>query len=239
MQERIKNISAMKMVELSIVIPTLNAASSLGATLAALQINHGGLSVEIIVADGGSTDATSAVAGANGVRVIDTERGRGRQLDAGAMAASGEWLLFLHADTQVASTWPGIVDDFVRSSENATRVGAFRLALDDDSAPARRLEYLVAWRCNRFGLPYGDQGLLIKRQTYQNIGGYRSLPFLEDVDLVRRIGRRRVVMLDAAATTSSERYRRSGYLKQGVRNIILVDLFFLGVSPNWLVRLYR
>ena len=224
---------------LSVIIPTLNAASHLSATLRALQFNDGEVQVEIIVADGGSTDATDEIAETHGARVISVERGRGRQLDGGASVAIGTWLLFLHADTKLSPTWPQIVSEFIHSPTNSTRVAAFRLALDDRSGAAQRLERLVAWRCAWFRLPYGDQGLLIKRQLYQDIGGYNPLPFLEDVDLIRRIGRRRVVMLDAVATTSSERYHRSGYIRQGFRNILLVALFFAGVSAERLARFYR
>ena len=224
---------------LSVIIPTLNAASHLSATLRALQINDGDVQVEIIVADGGSADATAEIAKTHGARVISVERGRGRQLDGGASVAIGTWLLFLHADTILSPTWPQIVSEFIHSPTNGTRVAAFRLALDDCSGAAQRLERLVAWRCAWFRLPYGDQGLLIKRQLYQDIGGYNPLPFLEDVDLIRRIGRRRVVMFDAVATTSSERYHRSGYIRQGFRNILLVALFFAGVSAERLARFYR
>ena len=224
---------------LSVIIPTLNAASHLSATLRALQIDDGEAEVEIIVADGGSADATAEIAKTHGARVISVERGRGRQLDGGAGVAIGAWLLFLHADTKLSPTWPQIVGEFIHSPTNGARVAAFRLALDDRSGAAQRLERLVAWRCAWFRLPYGDQGLLVKRQLYQDIGGYNPLPFLEDVDLIRRIGRRRVVMLDAVATTSSERYHRSGYIRQGFRNMLLVALFFAGVSAERLARFYR
>ena len=229
----------MAQIDLSVVIPTLNAATHLKAILDALQVDHAALRVEIIVADGDSSDGTASIARTHGSKVINVERGRGRQLHAGASVAVGTWLLFLHGDTRVASNWLQIVTEFVRTPGNTLRVAAFRLALDDDSDAARRLERLVAWRCSRFRLPYGDQGLLVSRQMYQEIGGYYPLPFLEDVDLVRRIGRSRIVMLDAVAMTSSERYRRSGYLRQGIRNIVLVALFFGGLSPERLTRFYR
>ena len=224
---------------LSIVIPTLNAGSHLGPTLTALSIERCELDLETIVVDAGSTDTTVEVANAAGVKLVQAERGRGRQLDAGARAAEGDWLLFLHADTQLAADWAQVVGGFVCDPTNADRVAAFRLALDDPSPEAKRLEQLVHWRCTRLGLPYGDQGLLVHRTLYESAGGYRPLPFMEDVDLIRRLGRRRVVMLDAVATTSSERYRRSGYVRQGLRNMILVALFFIGVSPRQLVRFYR
>ena len=224
---------------LSIVIPTLNAATHVGELLEALRV-AGDLSLaQILVVDGGSEDDTCKIARAYGAEVISAQRGRGCQLIAGAVAASGEWLLFLHADTRLASEWSRVVSDFVSDEANADLAAAFRFRLDDDTAAARRLECLVAWRCAFFGLPYGDQGLLICRARYEEIGGYRPLAFLEDVDLVRRQGRRRITMLNAVATTWSVRYRRNGYIRQALRNILLVILFFAGVAPDRLSRFYR
>lgn len=224
---------------LSIVIPTLNAATHVGVTLAALRV-AGDLSLEkILVVDGGSEDDTCKIARECGAEVLSAQRGRGCQLSAGAAAASGEWLLFLHADTCLASEWSRAVFAFVSDAANADLAAAFSFRLDDDTAAARWLEHLVAWRCAFFGLPYGDQGLLIRRARYEEIGGYRPLAFLEDVDLVRRQGRRRITMLNAVATTWSVRYRRTGYFRQGLRNILLVILFFGGVAPDRLSRFYR
>ena len=224
---------------LSIVIPTLNAATHVGETLAALRVT-GDLSLaQILVVDSGSADDTCKIAQACGAEVLSAQRGRGRQLSAGASVASGEWLLFLHADTCLASEWSRAVSDFVSDAANADLAAAFCFRLDDNTSAARRLERLVAWRCSFFGLPYGDQGLLIRRSRYEEIGGYRPLAFLEDVDLVRRQGRRRITMLNAVATTWSVRYRRTGYFRQGLRNILLVILFFAGVTPDRLSRFYR
>ncbi len=224
---------------LSIVVPTLNAAARLAQTLGSFRAGSGLLDVETIVVDGGSTDETPEIGRACGAAVIHAERGRGRQLHAGAEAASGDWLLFVHADTCLAADWARAVRAFIANPANADRAAAFRLVLDDEAPAARKLERLVEWRCTKLGLPYGDQGLLISRTRYREIGGYRPLPLLEDVDLVHRHGRRRIVMLDPTATTSSERYRRTGYVRQGLRNIFLVALFFAGVAPRHLARFYR
>jgi rSAM/selenodomain-associated transferase 2 len=222
---------------LSIVIPTLDAATTLPATLAAL----GGPASdrEIVVADGGSRDATRALAEAGGARVVETMAGRGGQLASGAAAARGDWLLFLHADTVLGVGWQQAVARFSAEPANAGRAAVFRFALDDPSPAARRMERLVAWRGRALGLPYGDQGLLIARPFYDRLGGFRALPLMEDVELVRRIGRRRLVRLDVAATTSAARYRRGGYLLRPARNLFCLSLYFAGVPPRLILRVYR
>jgi GT2 family glycosyltransferase len=160
------------------------------------------------------------------------------QLAAGAAAASADWLLFLHADTRLQPGWAEAVRRFTADPANRQKAACFRFRLDDPSPQARRVERLVAWRCRRLGLPYGDQGLLIHRTYYDELGGFKPVPLMEDVDLVRRIGRRNIVMLAADALTSAARYRRDGYWLRPVRNLCLLSLYFLGVPPRWLARLY-
>jgi rSAM/selenodomain-associated transferase 2 len=221
---------------LSVVIPTLDAALSLPATLAAVEAARGsGLLREIVVADGGSADATVAIAEAAGASVLRAPRGRGQQLAAGASAATGEWLCFLHADTRPEARWCGAVQQFIASPESA---GYFALRFDDESAAARRLERMAAWRARAWGLPYGDQGLVIAKRFYVELGGHPPVPLMEDVALVRRIGKRRLVALDAAALTSAARYRRDGYLRRSLRNLFCLSLYFLGVPPGAIRRVY-
>lgn len=218
---------------LSVVIPALNAAGSLAATLAALDASD-----EIIVVDGGSRDGTAALARERGARVIETAPGRGGQLAAGAVAATSDWLLFLHADTVLAPGWRTVVDAHLSSPGAAERAACFRFRLDDASPQARRLERWVALRVAALALPYGDQGLLIHRTLYDRIGGYRPLPLMEDVDLVRRLGRRRLSVLDASAVTSARRWRQDGWLRRSARNLLCLALFYVGVSPERIARLY-
>lgn len=224
---------------LSIVIPALDAAGRVPATLAALdEGRRAGLVREVILADGGSCDGTARLAEQAGARVLEGFSGRGRQLAAGADAAQGDWLLFLHADTVLGPGWAGAARAFMDDAGNATRAAVFRLALDDPDPRARRIERLARWRGRVFGLPYGDQGLLISRALYDSVGGFRQLPLMEDVDLVRRIGRGRLTVLDAEAVTSAERYRAGGWWLRPLRNLTLVGLFFLGAPPALLRRLY-
>ncbi len=228
---------------LSIVIPTLDAAGILGATLVDVapgidRLEERGIEVEVVVADGGSRDGTADEARRHGARVVETEAGRGRQLAAGAEAAEGAWLLFLHADTRPAEGWDDEVSAYIGAPGNEGRAACFRFALDDRATAARLLERMVALRCWLFALPYGDQGLLIHRSLYEALGGFRPLPMMEDVDFVRRIGRRRLAYLATPAVTSAVRFRRSGYLPQMLRNLCCLLLFSFGVRAETVARLY-
>jgi rSAM/selenodomain-associated transferase 2 len=225
-------MSSLAQLGVSVVIPTLNAAETLPATLAALG------AAEVVVADGGSSDATVELAGAAAASVVRSPTGRGPQLAAGAEAANGQWLLFLHADTVPTGDWLAQVTAFVTDPANGERAAAFRFAIDMPGAGARRLERWVAWRCRVLALPYGDQALLIGKEFYREIGGYRALPLMEDVDLVRRIGRARLVLLDATMFTSGRRYRQSGLARRGLRNLACLGLYFLGLPPRLIARLY-
>lgn len=221
---------------LSIVIPTLNAGRELEVTLECVA--GAGLPKEVIVADGGSADATAEIAARAGAQVVVAGGGRGPQLIAGAEAAVGDWLLFLHADTRPQPGWEHAVNAFTRGAANRYRAGYFRFALNDPAPAARRLESVVDWRCRVLALPYGDQGLLISREFHDFIGGFAAIPLMEDVDIVRRIGRRRLAPLPVAAVTSAERYRRGGYWLRPARNLACVGLYFLGVPPGMIGPLY-
>ena len=223
---------------LSVVIPTLNAASTLAATLDSLESQLIGVDHEVIIADGASSDASRAISEEKGARLISVVRGRGAQLAAGGDAARGDWLLFLHADTVLDESWRMEAAAFMASAGNTQRAGVFRLRFDDRARAARRLETIAAWRSQVLGLPYGDQGLLIARGFYDSIGGFRPLPLMEDVDIARRIGRRRFVHFDSPVFTSAERYRRSGYIRRSARNLTCLALFFIGVNSRFLVRFY-
>jgi rSAM/selenodomain-associated transferase 2 len=236
----------MDRVRLAVVIPTFNSEKTLAATLNSLQPGRvSGLVREVIVVDGGSTDGTWAVATAFGARPIGAAKGRGSQLAAGARTASTDrnlsvdWLLFLHADTILEGGWDMEVAGFCDMPGNQELVGVFAFALDDTHHAARRLEKLVEWRTRFFGMPYGDQGLVIHRSFYNALGGFRSLPLMEDVDLVRRIGKRRLHMLNTTATTSAARYRSDGYLRRSARNLLCLLLCFLRVPPHLIAKLYR
>lgn len=225
------------MLSLSVVMPTWNAAGQLPASLAAL----GEAPAEILIADGGSADrerVRAILAGHPRARLITAARGRGTQLGAGAARAGQPWLLFLHADTRLAPGWAAAAAAFMAGPGNTDRAAAFTFALDMPGRAARRLERYVAWRSRRLGLPYGDQGLLISRALYDESGGFAPIPLMEDVDLVRRIGRRRIDLLPARAITAAGRYRRHGIPLRGARNLGCLALYFAGLPPRLIARLY-
>lgn len=224
---------------ISVIIPTLNAVSLLPRALAPLVAGAAhGLVKQVIVSDGGSIDDTLAIAEAAGCDIVVGEKGRAKQMRAGVAAAKGKWLMFLHADTALDPGWIAEAERFIAAPRARMRAAAFRLAFDDDSPPARRVVYWARWRARALKLPYGDQGLLISRFFYDALGGYCDLPLMEDVDIVRRIGARRLVLLQTEAVTSAEKYRRDGYDKRAWRNLMLTARYLMGADPAELAKAY-
>ncbi|KAI95985.1 glycosyl transferase family 2 [Rhodomicrobium udaipurense JA643] len=221
---------------ISVVIPTLNAGRTLSATfLSIFDAAVEGIVSEVIVSDGGSTDATRQIAEEAGARLIEVERGRGQQLRAGAEAARKPWLLFLHADTTLDAGWTNEALAFMKHGSGAA---AFRFRLADDGFNPRLLERLVALRCALFRLPYGDQGLLISRELYDEVGGFAPIPLMEDVEIIRKLGSGRLAMLKTNAVTSADRFREQGYFRRSARNLWCLSLYLRGVPPEKLVEQY-
>jgi rSAM/selenodomain-associated transferase 2 len=227
---------------ISVVIPTLNAQASLPDTLSALiPATVEGLVREVVIVDAGSSDKTCEIADGAGADIVTTSPSRGGQLAAGAARAKHPWLLFLHADTVLDAGWEREVWHFmdrIDSGKAEPAAAAFRFALDDEGMAPRFLEGLVGLRCALLRLPYGDQGLLIPRALYEKVGGYRELPVMEDLDLVRRIGSRGVKMLRARAVTSAHRYQREGYLRRAFKNQMCLVLYALNVPATRISQFY-
>jgi rSAM/selenodomain-associated transferase 2 len=227
---------------ITVVIPTLNAETSLAATLTSLIPGAvDGVVRQVIVVDGGSTDRTLRIAEDSGADIVRSEPGRGGQLRAGASVARFPWLLFLHADTALGSGWEREVAAFIERVDIGQRppaAAAFRFALDDMGFLPRMIEAGVALRCTLFRLPYGDQGLLIPRRLYEEIGGFKPIPLMEDVEIVRRLGRGRTLILRTQAVTSAIRYKRDGYVARATRNLTCLGLFLLRAPLPWIVRIY-
>ena len=231
------NLNETRSPSVAVIVPTLNAAGTLARTLQCLNEAEG-LDLDIVVSDGESEDKSVDIATRMDARVTSASGGRGAQLARGAETALGDWLLFLHADTVLSHDWATEVAAFIRNPKNRRRAGYFRFMLDDPGRRARRLERLVALRCWLFGLPYGDQGLLMSRAFYDELGGFPKVPLMEDVMLNRRIGRFRLVRLKASAITSAARFRKEGYLRRSLRNLFCLSLYFVGVPPRAIARIY-
>ncbi|MFL6209877.1 MAG: TIGR04283 family arsenosugar biosynthesis glycosyltransferase [Pyrinomonadaceae bacterium] len=219
----------------SIIIPTLDEAGSIGALLGALTRLPG--APEVTVVDGGSRDDTCAIARACGARVITSARGRGAQLHAGACAARGDAFWFLHADTlppvdAIAQITSALAQD------TQTVGGNFTIRFDGDERAARFLTWLYP-RLRRLGLAYGDSGFFVRRAVYEQCGGFQSFPIFEDLDLLRRLWRHgRFVQLDAQVVTSARRFAGCSFILTFTRWSILQGLYWLGVHPRHLGRLY-
>lgn len=218
---------------LSVVIPTLNEAEGIAATIA--RVRTALPDAEIVVADGGSADGTVAIAQSAGARSLAAPRGRGSQLAAGAAAAGGELLLFLHADTILPEKAGAVLAQaFARP---AVRVGTFRLAFDAGGVFLRA----CAW-CSRIDsvfTRFGDQGIAVRRDFYAELGGFPAWPLFEDVEFLRRARRvTRVWSFPANVTTSARRFRRQGPLRQQWRNARLLLRFLAGASPHALAADY-
>jgi rSAM/selenodomain-associated transferase 2/rSAM/selenodomain-associated transferase 1 len=222
----------------SIIIPTLNEAALIGRTIRAV-LRPG---VEVIVADGGSTDGTREIATASGALVIEAPSGRGSQLNAGAARARGSVLLFLHADTILP---PNYLDAVYRAmADQRVVVGAFRLRIDRHGLLLRLVETGVRIRCALFRKPYGDQALFLRADSFRRLGGFAEVPLMEDVDLADRagaIGTIRIVR--DAVITSGRRWESAGVLRMTLINLACLVGFHLGVSPArlaaWRDRLSR
>ncbi len=220
---------------ISVIIPTLNAERSLPGCLAALMEGlDAGLIRELIVTDGGSTDATGAIAQAWGAQVVHGAPSRGGQLARGCAQAKAEWLLVLHADTVLQSGWTKAAGAHLAQRDQA---GWFQLRFDQGGFAANLVARWANLR-SRFGLPYGDQGLLITSGLYAQVGGYADQPLMEDVALSRAL-KGKLIGLDAVAQTSAAKYIAQGWLRRGGRNLWTVMRYFAGGDVDVLAAAYR
>ena len=209
----------------------------MGPCLAALaEALFDGLILEVILADGGSGDRIEEVADAVGARLITASRGRGRQLAAGAEAARGSWYLFLHADSVLAPGWQRAVR--IHMTHTRMDAGYFRLRFDSDASMAPIVSGWANLRARWLGLPFGDQGLLIPRGLYEEVGGYPEIGLMEDVAIARAL-RGRLKPVNAQIVTSAERYEHEGWLRRGTRNLGIQARYMLGADPEALELRYR
>jgi rSAM/selenodomain-associated transferase 2 len=221
----------------SVVIPVLHDTEALTRMLDATDF--GDAQVIVAATPDDRTSLAALRAARPGVRWVETERGRARQMNAGAACAQGRWLIFLHADTHLPLEWRRAIEG--ADSDPRADAGCFRFALDSVSAAARVIELGVRLRVRVFSLPYGDQAIFVRRDRFQAIGGYADVPIMEDVDLVRRLGRgrRRGWLFRAAelAVTSARRWERDGWIRRTSRHVFMILLYFAGIPPKRLLSL--
>jgi rSAM/selenodomain-associated transferase 2 len=225
----------------SIIVPTWNEARNIRRQIRALSRLP---EVEIIFADGGSRDGTpheieSCLGEYSNVRLIRAPCGRSRQMNAGAKKAAGEWLLFLHADTELP---PASFKAFLRTAKQSSQLnsGAFAFRVDNASWSYRYLEFYVGLRCKLLKLPFGDQAIFVKRKLFEALGGYREdYPLMEDLELVQRLNKQPgFAVLDFPIYTSARRYETDGFFNRGLGNLYLQLLYRLGVHPQELAKKY-
>lgn len=218
---------------ISVVVPTDNAERLLPRCFDSLiGAAVRGVVREVIVSDAGSTDSTLLIADAAGAHVIHSRKNRGARMAEAAATAKSDWLLFLHPETALETGWEVEAESFISQSiMERPRAAVFRFALEDFGGEARRAEAKANLRTALFALPYGDQGLLIPKRLYQKLGGYRALADMEDADLVRRIGRRRLVSLRSRAINVARPHKGT------LRGLALTVLHTLRVPSRVLSKL--
>ncbi|MEH2156117.1 TIGR04283 family arsenosugar biosynthesis glycosyltransferase [Nostoc sp.] len=221
--------------KISIIIPAINEAGNIKKAIATTQAN---LNIEVIVVDSGSSDDTVAIAQSLNVKVISSSPGRAVQMNAGAVAASGEILLFLHADTRL----PTGFDEMIRTAlqEPGIVAGAFKLRIDASLLSLRWVEWGVNVRSHFYQMPYGDQAIFLTKEVFQQIGGFPELPIMEDFELMRRLKRiGRIVIIPTPVVTSARRWLQKGVLKTTLLNQLVIIAYLFGVSPERIRSWYR
>jgi len=221
---------------ISVIIPTLNEEKNIGRCIERVRAED--CECEIIVADGGSTDLTVDVAGRHeGVKIVESGRGRGTQMNRGAAAAAGDILLFLHADTTLEQGWSNAVLSSV--GRGRAVAGAFTFRIDNPGRPYRIIELWVSLRCAVFMLPYGDQAIFVKADIFRRLGGYREIPLMEDVDIIDRMKKMgRIVILPEKASTHARRWAREGWVRASLMNNLIMIMYRAGVHPQRLAKMY-
>lgn len=225
----------MDLERISIVVPVLNEEKQISRIL---DLQSRATNVEIIIVDGGSHDRTVDLAVESGAKIIHSDPGRAMQMNAGAALATGEILLFLHADTQL----PDQFDAMIRATLVQSKIiaGAFTLQIALDLPGIRTVERGVNWRSRYLQFPYGDQAIFLRAQTFVELGGFPALPIMEDFELVRRLRRSgKIKILPAAVVTSGRRWQKFGVWQTTIVNQLVIVAYLFGVSPNRLKQWYH
>jgi len=224
----------MEAINLSVIIPVLNEAETIAQTLQHLQAP----AVEIILVDGGSSDQTVAIAKERGAKVIlSPEPGRAIQMNTGAQYATADTLLFLHADTQLPQNYLQLVEETLVKPK--TVAGAFLLKINGQNPLLRLIEKGVNARSRFLQMPYGDQGIFFKKETFEKVGGFPILPIMEDFQLIRTLKKQgKIRLATASVLTSARRWQRLGVIQTTLINQIIIIGYFLGIPPSQLKQWY-
>lgn len=233
--QRIVQSEESKLRRVTVIIPALNEAAQIAETIASARAGH---PHEIIVVDGGSQDATRELAQQAGATVITSRPGRSGQMNAGASLATGDVLLFLHADTLLPSSWGRVASEILQRP--GISAGAFRFKIAEAFPGKWIVESTTNFRSRWFQTPYGDQALFMRRSLFEELGGFEDLPVMEDYELVRRLrARGRIITAEELATTSGRRWKNLGFVRTTLTNKLMVTGYHLGVPPSRLAALYR
>jgi rSAM/selenodomain-associated transferase 2 len=226
---------------ISIIIPVFNEVDNIKKVLASTQPSQ---NVEVIVVDGGSVDGTLELVQSLDIKVLSAPTGRACQMNVGAKVATGPILLFLHADTILPPGFDTMIRAALRSpnqgSAKAPIGGAFALQIDHSLRSLRLIEWGVSWRSRFLQMPYGDQAIFLKTETFHQIDGFPELPIMEDFALVRRLrSMGYITLIPIPVVTSARRWLKKGVIQTTLINQIIIFAYLLGISPQRLVDWYR
>lgn len=223
----------------SIIIPVLNEADRINGLIAHLRGLPGQEKIEIIVVDGSAQGDTIGAIGDRQVRCLSAAAGRARQMNAGAAAATGEILIFLHADTELPEEAPALIDHAL--GQPGIVGGAFDLGIRSNRLALKIIAAVASRRSRLARIPYGDQAIFMRRDFFLQIGGWPDIPLMEDVALMRQVKNAggQISIIPRRVSTSPRRWEQEGVLRTTLRNWILLVSYYLGVAPEKLARHYR
>jgi len=219
----------------TIVIPTYNSEKSINNTLNSISKYFN----KIVIVDANSKDLTIEISKRYKTKIIKSKKSRGFQLLLGAKNVSTDWIFFLHSDTILDKNNVTEIKNFISNEINNYKAAAFRIKFNKNHTCSYILETIVNIRSKYLKLPYGDQGLLISRNFYNSIGGYKNMPIMEDVKIIRDIGFSNIKILNSYIITDATRFENQGWLFRPMLNIYCLTLYFLGFNINSINKIYK